>query len=385
MKNNKNLKVWGMSALLVGLLLLPSTLLLAQSTSIPAEHPSLYKGVRPLGMGNAFIAMPGSDENAAFYNPAAINDYKRLGMRIVSPTLDFSTSIIGLVNDTLDLSDAIDAATTDGAKIEEFRNFVNQHIGEFQSIALRLPILQLQHKWFVLSTLADSRTTISFRNRTVTNFELSSRSDAGGLIGTAFGFWEDQVQVGLNLKVLYRISVDETITTDDITTAAKFSDVLSLNRAPGVGFDLGLKGKVPSYGQKWLEVIKPTVGFTWQDIGNTRFSGAVPDTTQSIGLGVGIHPTLGQWEFHVENDFRELNQSVAFIRKWNIGAEVVAPKLLILRPSFRLGANQGYIAAGTSFDFRFLKLEFATYAEEAGVFSRQRENRRIALNLSFGF
>ncbi|MBI2500354.1 MAG: hypothetical protein HYW02_02575 [Deltaproteobacteria bacterium] len=90
-------------------------------------------------------------------------------------------------------------------------------------------------------------------------------------------------------------------------------------------------------------------------------------------------------EFHVENDFRELNQSVAFIRKWNIGAEVVAPKLLILRPSFRLGANQGYIAAGTGFDFRFLKLEFATYAEEAGVFSRQRENRRIALNLSFGF
>ena len=49
----------------------------APTVSIGHTYPSLMRGVRPIGMGNAFVAMPGTDENAMFYNPAAINDYEK--------------------------------------------------------------------------------------------------------------------------------------------------------------------------------------------------------------------------------------------------------------------------------------------------------------------
>ena len=55
------------------------------------------------------------------------------------------------------------------------------------------------------------------------------------------------------------------------------------------------------------------------------------------------------------------------------------------RPSVRVGGNQGYISGGVSLDFKYAKLEFATYGEEAGKFTRQKQLRRLATNLSFGF
>ena len=73
------------------ILVLGSSVAWAQTVTIPAEHPSLMRGVRPIGMGNAFIAMPGTDENAPFYNPDAINDYeKQLHFKFISPTVDLS-------------------------------------------------------------------------------------------------------------------------------------------------------------------------------------------------------------------------------------------------------------------------------------------------------
>ncbi len=367
-------------------LMLPGILFAQSATSIPDEYPSLFKGTRPAGMGNAFIAMPGSDENAPFYNPASINDFERkLYFRLLSFAGDFSPGLIGLGKDVFDLASDIDKESTDSGKINVFRAFVDKHTGEFESVGLRLPILQVQHKWFSASILTDSRTTISFRNRAFTNFEISSRSDMGGTLGGAYGFFDDRLQAGVNVKVLHRLSIDETITTDDIVNAADFNAVVPRRRATGVGFDLGLKGTLPTFNQKWLEILKPTAGFTWQDIGNTRFGNNVPDTPQSVGAGFAIHPTWRSWEFHVANDFRELNQGVDFIKKWNVGAEAVAPKLWFFRPSVRIGANQGYLAAGTTLDFKAVKFEFATYGEEAGAVSRQKELRRLAFNLSFGF
>ena len=374
------------------LLCLCSVSPLGAQTTIPNESPSLYKGTRPLGMGNAFVAMPGIDENAAFYNPAAINDYeKKLHMRILSPAIDFSTGIIGLVKDVKTMADDINAKTNSSDKVEVFRSFVNTHTGQVESVNVALPMAIAMHKYFTFATLMDTRNTVSLRNRAFTNAEIASRSDAGGLIGTAYNFKDrlgidENFQVGLNVKVLYRFDIEKTITVADISNTAKFGDIIPFNRGTGVGFDLGLKGDVPTFGYAWLEALKPTLGLVWQDVGNTRFSGTAPNTTQSISTGFAVHPKFGDWQLHVANDFRELNQDSGFLQKWNIGAEIMGPRMAgFFTPSVRVGGNQGYIAAGTSLDFRFAKLEFATYGEEAGQFSTQKQVRRIASNISFGF
>ena len=339
-------------------------------------------------MGNAFIAMPGMDENAPFYNPAAINDYKKeLNFRLISPVLDFSTSVISLTKDVIDMSKDINGLSDSdtSGKVERFRTFVNKHVGEFNAIDVRLPLIQVMHKWFALSVLADSRNTFSLRNRSFVNVEIQSRSDVGVVLGGAWSFFEDQMQVGLNVKPLYRGSIDRTITTDDIINNPNFSDIVSIKRGLGVGFDLGLKGKIPTFEMAWLDYIKPTVALTWQDIGNTRFQGGAPSTRQSISTGFALHHDFNGWEVHVANDFRQMNQDIGFLQMWNIGAEVFAPQLGFFRPSIRIGGNQGYITAGTSLDLRFFKLEFATYGEESGKFSSQKQLRRLAANLSFGF
>lgn len=360
-------------------------------TTISPEYPSLYKGVRPEGMGNAFIAMPGSDENAPFYNPAAINDYeKRPHFRILSPSLDFSPGSIGLVKDVIDLAKDVNAALGNEAKVNVFRTFVDNHIGQFQSVAVRMPVIQVQQKWFFVSLLGDTRNTISFRNRAFTNIEISSRSDVGGVVGSAYNFKdlfgiEQNIQLGVDVKVIHRVSIDRIVATNDIINNSRFSDSVPIKHSTGVGVDLGLKGDFPTLGVTWLEAIKPTLAVTYQDIGNTRFAAGIADTQQSVSAGFAVHPRLGSWEFHVANDFRELNQDSAFMKKWHIGAEAFAPKLGFFRPSFRIGGNQGYIGGGTTLDFKYAKLEFATYGEEAGVATSNKQLRRLAVNLSFGF
>lgn len=364
------------------------------TTTIPPEHPSLLKGTRPLGMGNAFLAMPGTDENAMFYNPAAINDYeKKFHFRILSPAFDLSTGAIGLVKDVLDLANDIDDQATNSGKITTFRTFVNQHTGQFESFGVRLPVVQVMHKWFSVAILADSRSTISFRNRAFTNVEIMSRSDFGANLGGAYAFFDDSLQVGANVKILHRLSIDEVITTDDIVNNASFDDTLPRRRATGVGADLGLKYRLPTFNSAILEWINPSFGFTWQDLGNTRFSGVIPDTNQSVSTGFALRHAFGsdenpkkQWNLSWATDFRELNQSSTFPKKIYFGTELQFPQYWgFFRPAVRAGANQLYFTGGLTLDFKYAKLEFATYGEDAGKYTRQKQLRRIAGNLSFGF
>ena len=49
----------------------------------------------------------------------------------------------------------------------------------------------------------------------------------------------------------------------------------------------------------------------------------------------------------------------------------------------RAGMSQGYFTAGTSFDFRFVRLDAAYYHEEVGTVTRQSGNQRIIATLAF--
>ncbi len=384
--------------LIVGLFILVclGTDLRAQqaTSSIASESPILARGTRPLGMGNAFLAMPGTDENAMFYNPAAINDYeKKFHFRFLSPTFDISTGSIGLLKDVFDLANDIDDQTTSAGKISTFRTFVNQHTGQFESVGFHLPLVQVMHKWFSIALLADSRNTVSFRNRSFTNIEIMSQSDFGVNLGGAYAFFDDRLQTGLNLKIIHRLSVDQAITTNDIVNNATFDDTLPRRRATGVGVDLGLKYRMPTFGISVFEWLNPAFGFTWQDVGNTRFAGLVPDTEQSVSIGTTVSHQFGSNEVPVKNwnwsfatDVREMNQDSTFAKKINFGTELQFPQYWgFFRPAVRVGANQLYFSGGTTLDFKYAKLEFATYGEEAGKFSRNKQLRRINGSLSFGF
>ena len=101
----------------LGLVLAVSTAQ-AQANLTMRNSPRSMQGTRPLGMGGAFVAVEGTDENALFYNPAAINDYeKKIHMQFLLPTVEFSYKAISFfASDLPGLADDIDAAATDSDK-----------------------------------------------------------------------------------------------------------------------------------------------------------------------------------------------------------------------------------------------------------------------------
>lgn len=52
-------------------IILAILLVLSSSTAMGGEYPYIYKGLRPMGMGGAFVAVS-DDANALFYNPAGL-------------------------------------------------------------------------------------------------------------------------------------------------------------------------------------------------------------------------------------------------------------------------------------------------------------------------
>lgn len=358
-----------------------------ESTNIPDRFPSIGRTTRPLGMGNAYLTMPGKNAGNFYYNPASINDYeKNFSFEIFSPQIDFSTATIGLIKDLRDLQDNLDGAT-DSGKVTVFDNFFNNHIGEFHSLSLWSPLFSMWNKNMFIGTVTDAKVDISFRNKAFPNFEIRTEDVAGLAGGTAFSFLEESLQVGIGVKFLYKLAFSEIITTAD-ALAPNFGDKFGFaqwKKGFGFGADLGATYHIPDFGSKTLEFLKPTTSLVYQDIGHTRFSGGAPKTPQSVSAGFGLHPEFELMDLSLLVDFREIMRNMDLIAKLHGGLEARFFKKSWIRPSLRVGANQGYPAFGGGLEIGFVDVQVAYFAEEMGTVSRQKGNYRLAGTLGFNW
>ena len=363
-------------------LFISSSSAFAENTSIGSEYPSLLGGVRPLGMGNAFLTMPGTDSNAQYYNPAAINDFEqKLHMTFVNPTLDVTTKSFGIIQDIQDLNDDIKAVNTDNEKRNVFDQFVSDHDNELHHIGLAVPLVQVRHKYFSVGLVTDSRQSIAFRNTPALDFRSVNVAGISG--GSAYGFFDDTLQVGGNLKVLYKASIEQNITSNDVVND-NIGEILGWSnwgKGYGVGVDVGAKYQLPFL----KDILHPTVAVTIQDVANTRFSGGAEDTKMSSSAGMGIFPTLGKFQLAVLADFREIEQRINILKKTHFGVEALSPKIAKMQFGLRGGMNQGYPAVGASAQFPVVKLDVAYYGEEGNEKDYDKANYRLAAQLQFGF
>lgn len=380
---------------MVALFLVP-TIASAEKTNFANTYPSLGRGVRPLGMGNAFLTMKGTDQNALFYNPAAIRDFpgdiKFTTSMLPAPPFEFNYSIIQLTKDIFDFQDDLDASTTSSGDIDLFRDFVDKHIGSFYSLELQTPIIGAYNRYFAVNLISNEKFGVSFRNRAFPNFEIRSTNVAGIAIGSAYGFLEERLEVGAAAKFLYGVENQQIITTTDILTDS-FGDEFkwkSWKRGLGIGFDLGVKYEIHDFGQDWIDMLKPTIAIVYQNVGKTRFSfmkknGGPEALPQSVGAGIGIHPTLGTIETSLCVDFRELNVKEDFLLKLNVGAEARFPSFGILKPYLRGGLNQGYPTVGAGLDIWKATWNVAFFGKEVGNTTHQKGGYRIANEFSWKF
>lgn len=370
--------------------------LLGVATSSQAQtlagrsSPRRMEGMRAMGMGGAFSAVKGTDENALFYNPAAINDFdKKIHMQFALPTVEFSYRAVNFVaSDLMDLADDIDGAASDAAKVNVLDAFAAQNTGRYEEVGLHGNLVTFMHKWVTASIFYDNSTVIALTNPASSTVDVEALTQAGLQVGSAYSFFDDRLQVGAAIKLIERHLIDETITQRAVVSFNDFGDSFDFERFGfGFGVDLGVKGRPPVPGKLW-EYLDPVFALTLQDVGHTRFSGNVGQSKESLTGGLAIHPDFWKLKTQLVLDVRDLEYATDFVTKLHAGYEVMWPEIskILYSVSLRLGLNQGYFAGGFGLDFKYFKLNAATWGRE--VSSRamyQKQSRMFGVQLAAGF
>ncbi len=352
------------------------------------ELPWLYRGIRPLGMGDAFLTLA-DDSNALFYNPAGLAQIDKWNVQILNPLVEVSKSSIKLVQDIGDLKGDDPGSVAD---------FLNDHMGEHQHFRLSLFPNFTMHN-FGFGILGQGRLDAEVRNPAFPEAKLFGGSDVGGVAGVAYSFFSNNLKVGLGGKYIQRNAIDRTYGPSDI--ASPDFDPLKNDKISksDFAFDLGTILDLP------VPTLRPAVGAVIANIGDLDLpSGSSCPASETItangqtfcgmpmqiNVGAGIHPTFGiartALELQINDVTKKTGNDDDMGKRIHIGAELKIPVI-----SVRVGVNQfgkdpaKYFTAGVGIDFLLLKLDVATYAEEVGAFAGQREDRRYVAQLALGF
>ena len=331
------------------------------------------------------------DENAIFYNPAAINDFpQEFHFQFLLPTVEFSyKSLDYLINDVPNLANNIDDAAGDAAKINVLDAFAAANTGRYEEVAARGNIVTMMYKYISASLFYEAHGVVALLNPASSTVDIEILGQAGLQLGTAYSFFDDHLQAGIAVKFMERYLVDETITQRDVISTANFNDIIDyMSFGFGIGVDVGFKGSPPFRGKVW-DYLKPMFAFTVQDIGHTRFFAGDPVGRQneSMTFGMAVHPDFYKFKSILAIDVRDLEYRGDFLTKFHVGYEVTWPEISkVLRSvSLRVGMNQMYVTGGLGLDFKYFKMNLATYGKEIAQRTIQKQSRMFALQLAAGF
>ncbi len=354
----------------VGVLLLLSLLFIGVPPSYAKELPTLYRGIRPLGMGDAFTAVS-DDENALFYNPAGLKlETTDKRIEVLNPLFEVSRGTLDLLSDLQNLN---------GSNTSDVTAFINKRIGEHEHLRAALfPHLFMPP--FAIGILAQGTGDMDVRNPVFPEAEVSLHTDIGLIVGGAHRF-DRGIAGGVTLKYIQRKGASKTFTAVDVA-AKSFDSLKDLTTRSDFAFDLG--GMI--YLSEWtpFEFGDPTVGVVLQNITDLDFkeNGILP---MQVNVGAAIHPEIGITQSTIALDLIDITQKVGtdnnLWKRTHLGAELRFPSVM----SVRLGLNQGYLSGGFTIDFWIVRFDFATFYEELGASFRQRADHRTLAQLSLGF
>ncbi len=320
-----------------------------------------YERIRPLGMGGAFTAVADS-EDAAFYNPAGLNNLTAGRVTILNPTVEISKGSIKAIKDYGDVN-------TDNEV--QIADFMKAHIGEPEHFRFQWTP-GYARKNFAIYGLSNANLDARIRDRANPTADVVAVGDIGGQLSGAYGFKEGMVQVGGTVRLIHRWSVDKSYSSRDFLDNT-FSFDNEAKTGTGLGGDLGVIVNLP-----WR--FSPSVGLVVKDIASPKIGEALKNR-QDVRFGVAAKQSFRIGTLKVAADVRRIGQNEDFWKKVYLGAEFAFQKYA----SVRTGLYQGYWSAGATLDLWIVKLAYATYAAEVGAFPGQVADRRHTAQLELGF
>lgn len=354
-------------------------------TAYSAEIREFYNGVRPLGMGNAFVAVS-DDFNAMYYNPAGLH---ALEEGVLSGFVRGEISA-----DTLDIVDAIDSEQSES----EIANQLRDLIGERGSFGFDINTSYVRNHFGIGLLLANTQFTYEVQGP-LTTPEIRARAITDTSLVGAYteSFFKDRLHVGVSPRFTVRSSIDEKLGPIEIQNEALDTE----NFAEGYGIDanLGLMYYFPI----WSKSLKPKVGVVFKNIFESSYSGDVNVIAEDDGgakpepnefktdIGFSITP-LDEWGPFTATfalDVKNLGARKGderYTKHIHYGLELKTEWTSWLGGAFRAGMNQTNLwTAGITGFIGPFRLDAATYAEELGAYPGQREDRRYAVQMGLLF
>lgn len=386
-----------------GFFFFASCFLLAFSAQkLSADSVRINKRPKMQMMGGAGAATYG-DKDSAIMNPAALTEIEGTDWQLFPLTIELPFNLDGF-NAALDYNDKR-GQDDDATQVAESQAALEKFLREVGSSTYRTRInlypsytRKYMHIGLMLEALADA----DFRVNGLGSSQLVSAGDTaitGGLfLAGAYPFLNNSLSVGATLKPLVRNSplryqdqrVLDILRGDNPgvdTMDQIFADDIEGRTSFGVGLDLGAKYFLQDYGYsegRWGSFVKqwkPSIGLTYQDVGNTRFLTDDPlpaNIPQSLSLGFAVQPSYKFVDITAAFDFRSINQKEELMNKIHFGFEAMVWNFWAIRG----GMSQGYMTGGMGIDVPFFELDVYVSAEEAGEYSSIDDVRTIGVRLS---
>lgn len=336
------------------------------------EVREFYNGVRSLGMGGATIAVT-NDETSLLNNPAGLGKLRDYFFTVADPELDISERNYPV--HSLDLMGMIDPNSTLNELKSRPGDSIYTRAQVFPSIVLPNFGMGLYAKYEMFGQVSEDGST----------YKLNYHNDMAFVFGFNFRLFDGRLKLGFNTKLINRIE----ILRDDLDPDVSTNTVSNLGKQGfGIGSDVGLILTAP---WKYL----PTLAIRARDIGNTKFdfkdglfktTAEYPEVdTQKVDAALALFPIVGRGKrmaMTVEvRDVLNMSDYDDVAKLYHGGFELNIHDAFFLRG----GYNQRYWTAGVELAVMNYQLQLATYGEEIGTDTENKEDRRYVLKFSYRF
>lgn len=340
------------------------------------ELPEFYRGVRAMGMGNAFTAIA-DDADAVFYNPAGLSFNRAIAIRLLNPKIDASRDDIESVSSIKETASGFDAGA------------ISKFFGKnLYASATAYPSIQVPG--FVIGYYYGGHMHIVSRNQAMPRIEAKFIVDHGVVSGFSREFRgisrRHFFRAGTTIKYLQRQGFDTVIPFNKIVNADKdyFKSLIASSKT-GVGFDLGVQYEMPV--SKNIDII---LASAWHDIGDTTFGNEAdakrpPKIRNNLTLGGAFIYRLGRF-FNRQADIKLAGEGRHMLEK-NIDPRLkshIGAELMIAGLGFQAGINQSSLCGGVSLDMGFIKVAAVTYGIDNQAYAFMDRERRYMLQIDFG-
>ena len=366
----------------------------AQSSTQTSIHHQ-YQSPRPLGMGDAFVAVA-SDYNALLYNPAGL---ARLEDGQINLSMDLAASS-SFQKFAADVDTAGKAGTTTD-KTTAFTTLLQSNYG--RQFSMRTGLFEgiwVRPNWGVAFVPADFTMDMQIHDLVGPAIDLKIYADST----LAYGYGHDikgvdgRLSWGVTGKFINRGFASKQLIPLDLAADSKLIKTDDFQEGYTVDADVGLLYTpfLPSEGFFSLfRLAKPTFGVVTRNVAGVGFGQSLklfnknktdaPEPLYRV-LDVGAkfeYPNLWIFSGRGAIDIRDIGHPNFNGRKGlHAGLEFDWRVASWWKGSYRVGLSQGYFTAGVSALFTLFNLDLVTYADDIGTYDSPKESRMYMLKLN---